>query len=147
MTSTTTLPNVGAKGVNPLKALLEFGQSPWMDYIRRDLLTSGGLKKMIQEDGLMGMTPRFLRKPLPAARITRTSWNPRKPKSWMPRAFTRRSPSAMYKTPRTSSSPSTSRPSAATVTSAWKCRRCLPTIRKAPSRKHGGSGKALGVKT
>jgi transaldolase/glucose-6-phosphate isomerase len=42
--------------VNPLKALLEFGQSPWMDYIRRDLLTSGGLKKMIQEDGLTGMT-------------------------------------------------------------------------------------------
>jgi transaldolase/glucose-6-phosphate isomerase len=27
-----------------------------MDYIRRDLLTSGTLKKMIQEDGLMGMT-------------------------------------------------------------------------------------------
>jgi transaldolase / glucose-6-phosphate isomerase len=56
LTTTTTLPNVGAKGVNPLKALLELGQSPWMDYIRRDLLTSGGLKKMIQEDGLMGMT-------------------------------------------------------------------------------------------
>jgi len=56
MTTTTTLPSVGAKGVNPLKALLEFRQSPWMDYIRRDLLTSGGLQKMIQEDGLMGMT-------------------------------------------------------------------------------------------
>src|SRR6202022_5043886 len=56
MTTTTTLPSIGAKGVNPLKALLEFGQSPWMDYIRRDLLTSGGLKKMIAEDGLMGMT-------------------------------------------------------------------------------------------
>jgi len=56
MTTTTALPNVGAKGANPLKALLEFGQSPWMDYIRRDLLTSGGLKKMIREDGLMGMT-------------------------------------------------------------------------------------------
>jgi transaldolase / glucose-6-phosphate isomerase len=56
MTTTTTLPKPGAKGVNPLKALLEFGQSPWMDYIRRDLLTSGALKKMIQEDGLMGMT-------------------------------------------------------------------------------------------
>ena len=56
MTTTSTLPNVGAKGVNPLKALSEFGQSPWMDYIRRDLLTSGALKKMIQEDGLMGMT-------------------------------------------------------------------------------------------
>jgi transaldolase len=56
MTTTTTLPKAAAKGANPLKALLEFGQSPWMDYIRRDLLTSGGLKKMIQEDGLMGMT-------------------------------------------------------------------------------------------
>ena len=56
MTTTTTLPSVGAKGVNPLKALLEYGQSPWMDYIRRDLLSSGGLKRMIQEDGLMGMT-------------------------------------------------------------------------------------------
>jgi transaldolase len=56
MTTTTALPSVGAKGVNPLRALLEYGQSPWMDYIRRDLLTSGGLKKMIQEDGLMGMT-------------------------------------------------------------------------------------------
>jgi len=56
MTTTTALPSVGAKGMNPLRALLEYGQSPWMDYIRRDLLTSGGLKKMIQEDGLMGMT-------------------------------------------------------------------------------------------
>jgi transaldolase / glucose-6-phosphate isomerase len=56
MTTTTALPKPGAKGVNPLKALLEFGQSPWMDYIRRDLLTSGALEKMIQEDGLMGMT-------------------------------------------------------------------------------------------
>jgi transaldolase / glucose-6-phosphate isomerase len=43
-------------GKNPLKALLDYGQSPWMDYIRRDLLTSGELKKLIQNDGLMGMT-------------------------------------------------------------------------------------------
>jgi transaldolase / glucose-6-phosphate isomerase len=56
MTTATTLPNLGAKGANPLKGLLEYGQSPWMDYVRRDLLTSGALKKLIQEDGLMGMT-------------------------------------------------------------------------------------------
>ena len=56
MTTTSTVPNVGTKGVNPLRALLDYGQSPWMDYIRRDLLTSGGLKKMIDEDGLRGMT-------------------------------------------------------------------------------------------
>jgi transaldolase len=56
MTTTATVPNLGAKGANPLRGLLEYGQSPWMDYVRRDLLISGALKKLIQEDGLMGMT-------------------------------------------------------------------------------------------
>jgi transaldolase/glucose-6-phosphate isomerase len=57
MTTSATIPNIGGKsGANPLKGLLEFGQSPWMDYIRRDLLTSGELKKMIENDGLRGMT-------------------------------------------------------------------------------------------
>ncbi|MGB7845084.1 MAG: transaldolase [Candidatus Acidiferrum sp.] len=54
MTTPVTIPN--AAGTNPLKGLLEYGQSPWMDYIRRDLLTGGGLKKMIEDDGLRGMT-------------------------------------------------------------------------------------------
>jgi transaldolase/glucose-6-phosphate isomerase len=45
-----------AKGTNPLKALLSYGQSMWLDYIRRDLITSGKLKTMIDEDGLRGMT-------------------------------------------------------------------------------------------
>src|ERR1700687_1504775 len=57
MTTTATIPNADAsKGKNPLRGLLEYGQSPWMDYIRRDLLTGGGLKKYIQDDGLRGMT-------------------------------------------------------------------------------------------
>ena len=56
MTTTATVPNLGAKGANPLRGLLEYRQSPWMDYVRRDLLISGALKKLIQEDGLMGMT-------------------------------------------------------------------------------------------
>ncbi len=45
-----------AKATNPLKALLSYGQSMWLDYIRRDLLTSGKLKALIEEDGLRGMT-------------------------------------------------------------------------------------------
>jgi transaldolase / glucose-6-phosphate isomerase len=45
-----------SKATNPLKALLNYGQSLWLDYIRRDLFTTGKLKKMIEEDGLRGMT-------------------------------------------------------------------------------------------
>src|SRR5271154_3173335 len=41
---------------NPLKELLNYGQSMWLDYIRRDLFTSGKLKQMIADDGLRGMT-------------------------------------------------------------------------------------------
>jgi transaldolase/glucose-6-phosphate isomerase len=45
-----------AKATNPLKDLLKFGQSVWLDYIRRDLFTTGELKRLIEEDGLRGMT-------------------------------------------------------------------------------------------
>ena len=41
---------------NPLKELEILGQSVWLDYIRRDLITSGRLQHMIQEDGIRGMT-------------------------------------------------------------------------------------------
>lgn len=41
---------------NPLKALLDHGQSVWLDYIRRDMLEDGTLEAMIEGDGLMGMT-------------------------------------------------------------------------------------------
>ncbi len=42
--------------MNPLKALQEYGQSVWLDYIRRNLLTGGELKRLIEEDGLRGIT-------------------------------------------------------------------------------------------
>jgi transaldolase / glucose-6-phosphate isomerase len=45
-----------SKAANPLQALLGYGQSMWLDYIRRDLITSGKLKTLIEEDGLRGMT-------------------------------------------------------------------------------------------
>jgi transaldolase / glucose-6-phosphate isomerase len=57
MTTTTTVPSVSAgQSANPLKGLLAYAQSPWMDYIRRDLLTTGELQKYIENDGLRGMT-------------------------------------------------------------------------------------------
>jgi transaldolase len=41
---------------NPLQQLAMFGQSIWLDYIRRDLIVSGELRRLIEEDGLRGMT-------------------------------------------------------------------------------------------
>ena len=41
---------------NPLKELAALGQSIWLDYIRRNLIVSGELRRLIEEDGLRGMT-------------------------------------------------------------------------------------------
>jgi len=41
---------------NPLKRLELLGQSIWLDYIRRDLFSSGKLRRLIDDDGLRGMT-------------------------------------------------------------------------------------------
>jgi transaldolase len=42
--------------MNPLLTLQSLGQSVWLDYIRRDLISSGELARMVAEDGLRGMT-------------------------------------------------------------------------------------------
>ena len=41
---------------NPLARLAELGQSPWYDFITRDLIVSGKLAALIREDSLQGMT-------------------------------------------------------------------------------------------
>ncbi len=41
---------------NPLQQLHDAGQSIWLDYIRRSLITSGGLDRLIQEDAMTGIT-------------------------------------------------------------------------------------------
>jgi transaldolase / glucose-6-phosphate isomerase len=41
---------------NRLRGLEVFGQSVWLDYIRRSLITSGELRRLIAEDGLRGVT-------------------------------------------------------------------------------------------
>ncbi|HET9802002.1 MAG TPA: bifunctional transaldolase/phosoglucose isomerase, partial [Candidatus Acidoferrum sp.] len=52
--SATTLPE--QKTQNPLKELLSYGQSVWLDYIRRNLFTTGELVRLVKEDGFRGMT-------------------------------------------------------------------------------------------
>ena len=41
---------------NPLVALGDAGQSVWLDYIHREIIDSGGLARLISEDGLRGVT-------------------------------------------------------------------------------------------
>ena len=41
---------------NPLAQITTFGQSIWLDYIRRSFIASGELKKLIDEDNLKGLT-------------------------------------------------------------------------------------------
>jgi len=40
---------------NPLLDVEKYGQSIWLDYIKKDLIASGELEKLIKEDGLKGM--------------------------------------------------------------------------------------------
>ncbi len=42
--------------VNHLRELAEFGQSVWFDNISRDVLQTGELKRLIEEDGITGVT-------------------------------------------------------------------------------------------
>jgi len=42
--------------MNPLKELAAQGQSIWLDYIRRDLILSGELRRLVEEDGVRGVT-------------------------------------------------------------------------------------------
>jgi len=43
-------------GANRVKQLQAFGQSVWLDYLRRSLFTSGEFHRLIVEDGLRGAT-------------------------------------------------------------------------------------------
>jgi transaldolase len=42
--------------MNSLQQLRDCGQSIWLDYIRRDLLTSGEFQRLVEEDGVHGIT-------------------------------------------------------------------------------------------
>jgi transaldolase/glucose-6-phosphate isomerase len=46
----------GGQVMNPLLALQDYGQSVWLDYMQRHLITSGELQRLVAEDGLRGLT-------------------------------------------------------------------------------------------
>jgi transaldolase/glucose-6-phosphate isomerase len=42
--------------MNPLKALNDYGQVVWLDFLARRFIADGGLKRLVDEDGLTGVT-------------------------------------------------------------------------------------------
>jgi transaldolase/glucose-6-phosphate isomerase len=42
--------------VNPLRHLHDYGQAVWLDFLSRRFIAEGGLKKLIEQDGLTGVT-------------------------------------------------------------------------------------------
>src|ERR1700685_3800300 len=42
--------------MNPLKSLADHGQAVWLDFLSRGFIAKGGLKKLVDEDGLRGVT-------------------------------------------------------------------------------------------
>jgi transaldolase/glucose-6-phosphate isomerase len=53
---TTSTSTSISTAVNPIRALQGFGQSFWLDDLRRSLFTTGEFKRLIDEDGLRGAT-------------------------------------------------------------------------------------------
>jgi transaldolase len=41
---------------NPLNRLHDYGQAVWLDFLSRRFIAEGGLKKLIEQDGLTGVT-------------------------------------------------------------------------------------------
>ena len=105
-----------AKATNPLIGLQKLGQSIWLDYIRRDLLTSGELKRLIDEDGLRGMTsnPAIFEKAIADSSLYDDLLKSaaRAPISTPP-AATKFSPSAIFRMPPTFCAPSMTAPGSA----------------------------------
>lgn len=46
----------GGAAISPLKQLAALGQSPWLDFISRDFVASGKLARLVDADGLGGVT-------------------------------------------------------------------------------------------
>ncbi len=54
-------PGAGSAGAasavaNPLAALHDYGQAPWLDFLARGFIAQGGLEKLVRDDGLTGVT-------------------------------------------------------------------------------------------
>ena len=73
------------EAASPVKQLLVHGQSPWLDFIRRSFIADGSLKKLVDEDGLGGVTsnPSIFEKAMGSG----ADYDPHSSRNWPPAAL------------------------------------------------------------
>ena len=127
---------------NPLKRLGTLGQSIWLDYIRRDLIASGELRRLIEEDGLRGMTsnPSIFEKAIADSHDYDEDIRAMALEGKGVKQSMKPSASATSKAPPTSSGPYTTRLTAKMDMSAWRSIHTWRTTPKARLRKPAGYG-------
>ena len=52
----TTIEHINIMKHSKIKSIRDFGQSIWLDFFNRDIMESGELKKLINDDGISGVT-------------------------------------------------------------------------------------------
>ena len=130
--------------MNALKALTEYGQAVWLDFLARRFVAEGGLARLVDQDGLTGVTsnPSIFEKAIggsadydEALAAAAESGDADVPALY--RAASRSPISGM---PPMSCGRSTTPAAVATASSASKSRPISPSTPRPPSPKRGGSG-------
>ena len=128
---------------NPLRALQVFGQSVWLDYIRRSLITGGELRRLIDEDGLRGVTsnPAIFEKAITGSSDYRAALDQPDIRTLDAKAFMSNWRLRISRTPPMCSAPCTMRRRGVTATSAWRSHRSSRTTQRLRSTKRGDCGR------
>ena len=143
MTTSTSI------AVNPLQALAHYGQSVWLDYIRRSLITSGELQRLINEDGLRGVTsnPAIFEKAIAGSNDYHDVLEDPASRRLDAKALYEKIAVRDIQDAAGILRRSTRQPTAATATSAWKYRRSWPTTPRARSTRPAACGSRWTVPT
>src|ERR1700675_1427755 len=149
--STSTQTSTAARATqNPLKTLTNYGQSVWLDYIRRSLITTGELKRLIDQGGRRGVTsnPAIFEKAITGSTdYTQTLQELEKRKDLDAKGMFEILAVRDIQTRPMFCGLSMSRRSAATATSASKSLLTSPIRRRKRSMKRAGCGSGSHAKT
>ena len=133
--------------MNPVKSLEQHGQAVWLDFLARGFIAEGDLAKLIDDDGVTGVTsnPSIFEKAIGGPRLRRRVW-----RGAARRRSRRESSLRGARRSRTSSTPPIvllpvyrRDEQAPTASSAWRCRPISRSTRRARIAEAGGCGRAV----